>query len=222
MLLSPQLLIRPISAPVVAAGASVAITFKDSGTKNTGTYDTSFTLTGKTLSTTGKNIVAVGAQTLNTGEWSTCTIDGVAATSVLTYTAPSTQRMALFVANSSGNAVGNIVFGLVSFGADAVAMINWGMTGAASSTPSATATQANLNSSVSLAIPTGGAAIGFQFGSNNGVSPTWTAMTGDASISADGTEFGNGGHTNTGGTQTVGVSVTGGTDAGNIFAAWGP
>lgn len=202
-------------------GGPVVITFKSSGTDETNS--TTITFTGKALSTTGYNVVAVGGSGLGVGTWATCTIDGVSATLLTQIAQGANHQMATFIASSSGAASGTIVLTSASFAMNFVVMGLWGMTGTTHPTPADTQTDQNLTSSLSLAIPTSGAAIAFNYGvNNNSVTFTGGLSAADFGLTTTASIDGNGAHTNTGGTQTVGCSVTGGTEVGNIYTAWGP
>jgi hypothetical protein len=215
------LLAMPVSFGILAAArAGVSVSFV--GSDNSVASSSTLTYTAEPIGTAASDRLVVVGISLRGGTASSATIGGSAA-GLVASSAVSQQSAAIAYLVVTSGTTATIV---VNCSASCLGLIGvWAVyLGAASSTPSSSATNTNAGSSVSLTtvtIPTKGAGL-FAFSSINDENTTWTNATEDYDTQLNtGTRHGSGAHTTTAGTPTVTAAGTASVATAIAGAAWG-
>jgi len=227
-------IIRPAAAQLMQTGAgkkpgggggggSVAIVATDHAIDITNA--SSYTFSGRSFGTASADRkIIVGAVVRNgSPTFSSVTIGGVTATSVIQAVGGTNHRVGLFIADVPTGATGDVV---VVPGAAVVrcGIGIWAMTGAASSTASDTDSSTADPISVTLTIPANGAAIGYCAYLQPGGSFGWTNLIESFDEFIENISYHSGACADftAGGNTVLTADQDAGTDPVGIFATWGP
>jgi hypothetical protein len=200
------------------------------------TNTTSYNFASQSLGTADCSryiIVSIGTKGTTTPTVSAVTVDGMAASQVVTVTNTlnTDTSASIWIAPAPGTATTGTIAVTTTNTATGMGIATWRMVGG---NPTATSTGTDItessnNYSATLVIPTGGAGIGyFTHGNTNTARTTaWTNLTEAFDGVVDGTDIQDhsGARSTTAGsaTRTAQISSSNGSGAGSlVLAAWGP
>ena len=150
------------------------------------------TMAGHTgLAASGYNVVCVVGRKSGAFSGSSCTIDGISATQLSTQqdTSNANCRIEFWIAASSGNTTGSVVFTWsTTVNANSTYVANWAITGTLSSPASKYASSVSNdntgNYTLNLNVPVGGVVIAAVYRASGTGMTTWTGVNEDVDSNA--------------------------------------
>lgn len=200
------------------AGSSPAVSYVANGGKESPSSTDTYSAQSLGAAASDRYII-LGYYGLVLGAAPGCTIGGVSATNVRTFT-DSTVVCALYIAAVPTGTTGDIVF--TSSAANRQNWVAWRATGLTSATAAATADTGSTATGTSFAVTAGGIIVGFaatNLGSSSNIA--WTGVTEDAEGTTTNTRYG-GGSTVAGsssGSYAITATFTGSTNAPRLITA---
>jgi hypothetical protein len=204
-----------------AQPATVTVAFTDSAVD--AVDGTTFTFSSKSLGTAAANRkIVVGVGERGSTSIASVSVAGVGATQLINLVSGTSNRSNIWIADVPTGTTGDVV---VTCGTSALrcGIGVWAMYGAASSTPSDTASSVDDAGVDTLVVPANGVGIGYCFSVGTGLTATWSNMTERFDATVESGIFHTGADTAVSGSLSVGVDWTGTfTSAGMVAAAWAP
>ena len=210
------------AAAMMAGWVAGAITLIFKASASSSPASATHTYVGATLSTTGHTVVCIAHRNASNTTISSVTVDGTAATNAISTTSGDGTGAGIWVAAATGNATGTITI-VFSASTARSGMATYGMVGAGSATPTATATDIASPISQSLTINTGGCGIA-AYMSTDTATMTWggTGVVEDVDAQVDAQLYSFSSNITAGTPTWTATPSSGPGSPACVFAAFGP